>query len=625
MSEDPHGPAQSQGPQPPGEGLPPAFQSAGGFFVPLSVAATGCLVLCIANALLANAVGSPTGAALALMQLFTGSMIGSVAALAHYRNAIARETSTRIARERERDQREGTGRGSSLFSDDTTEIALAGVREALAHYGRTIQPILLAVVSLLTAVLSVVLLVGAAADPRTTLLFALGTLNLAAAFGAVIGARWFAAQAIDELPEAHAIAAVCRANQWFATAGGVTIFAHAVGLNALDLWIARALDLIILGIALEQVGRAGFVFMGRGRPWDEITAPIGLVSVESLFTGANPFASVLAVLEDRFGVSVRSSYVLGLVRTLVPAVLAGMLLVLWLTTSLVMVHPEEIGVLTRFGRVPEACILEPGLRVKAPWPIDRAHRVPARRVQSIIIGRESDEELPFILWSKTHAENEYKLVLGQGRELVSLDAVVNYRINDPVKYLFASRNPVETLRGLSYRVIMRETVGRNLDEVLSTERATFSERLEAALQRELDEHGVGIEVVEVPLRGIHPPVEVAPAYQAVVSAQVGSVTLVTQAKADREKLVPRAEAEKISAVSDAQAMAAGRLANAQGQATQFRAVKEAYALSPGLYRERLWQETLERAITNKQLYIIDEGYGVSSECWVDLRPQSPTP
>lgn len=625
MSEDPHGPAQSHGPQSSGDGLPPAFEYAGEFFVPLSVAAAGCLVLCITNALLANAVVSPTGGALALMQLLTTGMLGATAALAYHRRGIARGALTASERAQEREQKEGEGRGSSLFSGDTTEIALAGAREALAHYGRTIQPLLLAVVALITAVLSVVMLIGAVAGPRTTLLFALGTLNLAAAFGAVVGVRWFSTHSPQRLPEVGAVTGILRANHWFATIGAVAVFVHAIGLSGVDLWLARALELLILALALEQIARAVVCFMGRGRAWDEIKAPIGLIIVESLFTGANPFSSVLALLEDRFGVSVRSSYVLGLVRTLVPAVLAGMLLVLWLTTCLVVVHPEEIGVLTRFGRVPEACILEPGLRVKAPWPIDRAHRVPARRVQSMIIGRESDEELPFILWSKTHAENEYKLVLGQGRELVSLDVVVNYRIKDPVAYLFGVQNPEDALRGLAYRVIMQETVGGNLDEVLSEKRATFSKTLQAALQAELDAHHIGIEVVDMPLRGIHPPIEVADAYQGVVSAQVEMVTLVTQARAEREKLVPRAEADRIKAVSDAEAHAAVRLGEAKGEAAQFRAVKQAYALSPGLYRERRRLETLEQAVQDKQLYVIDDRYGVSSECWVDMRPQQTTP
>jgi regulator of protease activity HflC (stomatin/prohibitin superfamily) len=243
----------------------------------------------------------------------------------------------------------------------------------------------------------------------------------------------------------------------------------------------------------------------------------------------------------------------------------------------------------------------------------------------MIVGRESDEELPFILWSKTHAENEYKLVLGQGRELVSLDVVVNYRIKDPVAYLFGVQNPEDALRGLAYRVIMQETVGGNLDEVLSEKRATFSKTLQAALQAELDAHQIGIEVVDMPLRGIHPPIEVADAYQGVVSAQVEMVTLVTQARAEREKLVPRAEADRIKAISDAEAHAAVRLGEARGEAAQFRAVKEAYALSPGLYRERRRLETLEQAVQDKQLYVVDDRYGVSSECWVDMRPQPTTP
>jgi regulator of protease activity HflC (stomatin/prohibitin superfamily) len=307
------------------------------------------------------------------------------------------------------------------------------------------------------------------------------------------------------------------------------------------------------------------------------------------------------------------------VRQTLPLVLFAMLLTFWLMSCLVVVKSDEIGVRTTFGSKPERCWMDPGLRVKWPWPVDRAQRVPARRIQSITIGHEDEARVPYLLWSKAHAKGEYKLVLGEGRELVSLEAEIYYYIKDPVQYVFNVQNPVEALKALSYRVLLRETAGVNLDHVLSRARASFSDRFCQALQKELDGQQMGICVIQVPLRGIHPPVDIAQSYQAVVSAQVEKVTLATKAMATRAEAIPMAEADKDTAVKAAGASAATRLGKAKGEAVQFGSVARARALAPDLYEERLWLERLEKAVEGKQVYLVEGKTAGSRDYWIDLR------
>src|SRR6202007_1430653 len=113
--------------------------------------------------------------------------------------------------------------------------------------------------------------------------------------------------------------------------------------------------------------------------------------------------------------------------------------------------------------------LEPGLHLHWPWPIDKVVRLPIQRVQSLGVGHEG-EEAPGpenVLWAVEHAANEYTLLLGNGRDLITVDATVQFRIMDHRAWRSHSQNPAEALKAIAYRAVMRNTVNRTLSEALS--------------------------------------------------------------------------------------------------------------------------------------------------------------
>lgn len=132
---------------------------------------------------------------------------------------------------------------------------------------------------------------------------------------------------------------------------------------------------------------------------------------------------------------------------------------------------------------------------------------------------------------------------------------------------------------------------------------------------------LGIEVVSFPLVGLHPPVDVAQNYQAVVSAQIASVTSATKANAERVAKVPTAEATRDVAVKKAMGDGAKRMGNARGEAAKFDSVRAAYSASPADYQERLWLETMEDTLAGKKIYVVDrKAKTPAPDYTVDLRP-----
>jgi HflK protein len=599
----------------------PHMARARDFVLPLTAAAVALMSLALYSTYVAGSARALSLTALSLLQGFTGITIGLAAVLARHRRRVfaARLEWADIRRERARREAEGA---RSLFSSQA-EADPRGVPERkLVGYGHTVQPLTLLLLGIATGTLAVRALRFPVAPGTDPILLVMGLVNLAVAFLCLIGARWFSAQPTEALPEGRGVGFLLGAVQSTSVLGALGLFATQLQAPVVDLWVGRLLLVLALALASEQAIRAGTALLNRAHRPEAVRSPIELLVAESLFLGANPIASALAMLEDRAGVNIRSSYVLSYIRRAIPITALAVALLFWVTTSLVCVEPYEVGIHSRFGKLLPHPLVGPGLHLVLPWPIDRVDRISAGRVQTAGFGHDSPEALRYVLWSSTHAPQEYKLVLGEGRELVSLDTQVFYQIKDPVSFTLSSQNPLTMLHAFGYRSLMRETVSTDLDHLLSEDRTKLSDRLRDALQRDLDAQSLGIEVIRVAIASIHPPVDVAPAYEAVVSAQIERVRLATRARADREQAIPAAEAERLGSVRKAQADAATRLAAARGESIRFNTVQSAYRAGPEAYRERLWQETLEEAVAGKRLFLVEGKGSTSREYWVDCRKGS---
>ena len=187
-----------------------------------------------------------------------------------------------------------------------------------------------------------------------------------------------------------------------------------------------------------------------------------------------------------------------------------------------------MAILERLGRPVSTEPLGPGLHLVAPWPIDNLRRVPIHRVMTMTIGAEHGEEEEeeeegdseeehhegpeHTLWAKMHADEEYTLLLGDGRDLVTLDGLLHYQVADPYIYLYGSQNPEHGLKAVAYEALTRRTVDRSLDAVLSENLSVFADEVVAAIRQRAEDLELGLEPVSFTLKGLHPPFAVAKDY-----------------------------------------------------------------------------------------------------------------
>jgi regulator of protease activity HflC (stomatin/prohibitin superfamily) len=442
---------------------------------------------------------------------------------------------------------------------------------------------------------------------------------------AQMAGRWWVASRPMPPPGSGALKTWLRGGQWMALVTAAALIARGAGVATYDAdrWLAWGLGAVTALCAGEVVVRALLRLLTPGAA--ERSAPVTSMVLEIVLHSRGPLAGFADVVERELGLSLRSTWAVGFIVRSLPFVVAGSALVLWLSTSLVVVGVEESAVRLRLGRLASATPVSPGLHVKWPWPIEAIERHPTQRTRTLPMGYAGPRKAS-LLWAEAHALDEHVLLLGDGRELVSVDATVVYRVRDVVRYALTFQNPHDVLEALAHRLLMQATVVSDLDRLLAVDRAEFSRLFANRLQAEADAARLGLEVLHVGFTSLHPPVAVAAEYQAVVSADIARRTVVTRAREDRERVLPAVASEAEAEGKTAEAAAVGRLAEATGGAAAFGAALAQYRAMPDAFRFQRRLETLEGAIADQGLFVVDRRVGTeAAELWIDLRSATPLP
>jgi regulator of protease activity HflC (stomatin/prohibitin superfamily) len=345
------------------------------------------------------------------------------------------------------------------------------------------------------------------------------------------------------------------------------------------------------------------------------SAPVHLLLREAIFTASNPLTSLLRTVESQSGVSLRSSWAISfLKRSLSPLILV-LTIFAWLMTSLSIVETHQFGIREQFGRL-AGKILLPGLHLAYPWPFGRIRSYPVKTVRQLPIGFvEIDEPLQrnqprMLLWTKPHAKEEFSLVLADGTELVAINALVYFKISeDPIEfqdYVYRQANPEESLLAFAYRALMEETRGKTLDDVLSLNRAAFARQLADSVRRQVRDARLGLDIIDLALLNIHPPIEAGGSYLEVINARLDARRRVTEAEGIKQVALLDAEMRGKMAITTAQVGKSRRVSEASTDVAEFKALNDSIQASPKSLQLRLWIEALEAALTNQRFYLVDQ-------------------
>lgn len=277
------------------------------------------------------------------------------------------------------------------------------------------------------------------------------------------------------------------------------------------------------------------------------------------------------------------------------------LVLLW--SSWYTVQPEETAVIQRFGRIIRTAT--PGLHFKIPFGVETVKLVPTARVlkeefgfRTLAAGRRTKYE-------RGDFSNESLMLTGD-LNVIDVQWIVQYRVEDPARFLFKVREQRETFRDIA-EAVMRRVVGNRLgSDVLTVGRVAVSSEVKEEMQKILSDYETGIRLVTVELQDVTPPEPVKPAFNEVNEARQDLERTVNQAQEQANKLIPKASGEAKQVIAEAEGYATERINQARGEAARFSSVLAEYQRVPEVTRRRLYLEAMREVLADaKTVYIVD--------------------
>ena len=279
-----------------------------------------------------------------------------------------------------------------------------------------------------------------------------------------------------------------------------------------------------------------------------------------------------------------------------PVIFAG--IVLWLLTGVYIVGPDEVGVVRTFGEFTR--VTQSGLNWKFPAPIETANTPKVTEVKRIEIGFRSLKN------GQYRTVEKESLMLTGDENIVDAEMIVQYKIKDPVSYLFNIVEPELRVRQAA-EASLRTVVGRNkIDETLTTGKFAIQEETKLQLQAILDKYESGIHVVAVQLQDVSPPKEVIGAFKDVASAKEDKNRMVNQAEGYRNDVIPKARGEAEAMIRDAEGFRDSRVKRAEGDAAKFTTILKEYNKAKTITEKRLYLETMEKVLPDVEKIIVPD-------------------
>ena len=279
-----------------------------------------------------------------------------------------------------------------------------------------------------------------------------------------------------------------------------------------------------------------------------------------------------------------------LIGAVVLVVLIGVL------TSFYTVDDKQQAVVTTFGKVTD--ITDAGLHMKLPFGIQKVQTVDVNVYQKIELGYVTQENGTAV--TKT---SESTMITGD-YNIVNVDFFVEYKITDPVAFLYSSTNPEMILRNLIQSQVRNVVGSSSVDSVLTDGKENIQMQVKELVTQILEKYDIGLTLIEVRIQDAEPPTkQVVEAFKAVETAKQQAEAVVNEAKAYENAQIPNAEAQVDQQLQNVEYLKQKRINEAQETVAKFNAMYAEYAQNPDITRIRMYYETISEVLPGVKVYI----------------------
>ena len=281
--------------------------------------------------------------------------------------------------------------------------------------------------------------------------------------------------------------------------------------------------------------------------------------------------------------------------------LAALLIFSTVFGSFYELQEDEFAVITTFGH--PTVVSDPGLKFKIPY------------VQQKTIVSKATKGFPIGYDMRTNESiTSESVMITVDYNFVNVDFYVEYRVTDPIKYLYSSEDPVGILKMLCQSYI-RDTIGLyNVDDVITTGKSEIQASIKDKILNRLEQEDLGITLVNITIQDAEPPTrQVQEAFKAVETSKQEAETATNNANKYANEVLPAAEADADEILQQAEAYKTARINAAAGQASRFSQLFEEYSKFPEITRQRLYYEMITQVFPDVKVYIMgSDGENVST-------------
>ena len=274
----------------------------------------------------------------------------------------------------------------------------------------------------------------------------------------------------------------------------------------------------------------------------------------------------------------------------------ALVLIIGIFTAFYTVDDKQQAVVTTFGKVSD--ITQPGLHFKLPFGIQKVHRVDVNVYQKIELGYATQPN------GTTITNTSESTMITGDYNIVNVDFFVEYKISDPVTYLFSSNDPELILRNLIQSQVRNVVGSSTVDSVLTDGKENIQMQVKDLVTQILSEYDIGLTLIDVRIQDAEPPTKaVIEAFKAVETAKQQAEAVVNQAKAYENAQLPNAQAEADKLLQNAEYLYTARVNEASEKVAMFNAMFAEYELNPEITKARMYFEAISEILPGVKLYI----------------------
>ena len=273
----------------------------------------------------------------------------------------------------------------------------------------------------------------------------------------------------------------------------------------------------------------------------------------------------------------------------------GLILLICLFRCFYSVDEQHNAVVTQFGKI--VTVNTAGFYGKAPWQSVKKVDMTTHGTGIGYVVSSTGQNL---------VDKDNGIMITSDFNLLNIDFYLEYRVSDPVAYLYNAEDPEGELSNIALANIRTVVSNYTVDEAMTTGKSQIQADVKEAMIAELNEREVGLTVINITIQDSEPPTpEIIAAFKAVETAKQGADTAMNNAHQYKNQKIPEAEANADAIVQQANAKKEARIAEAEGQVARFNETYAEYEKYPLITKRRMFYEKMEKILPDTKVIITD--------------------